>query len=1027
MEQEILKYWDEIKAFESSLEQSKDKPVFSFYDGPPFATGLPHYGHLLAGTVKDIVTRFAHQTGHHVERRFGWDCHGLPVEHEIDKMFEIHGIKDVEKMGIENYNAECRKIVMRYSKEWEKTVKRMGRWIDFENDYKTMNCEFMESVWWVFQKLFNENKVYRGFRVMPYSTACNTPVANFEATQNYKETQDPSVVVSFPLCSDESTSFVAWTTTPWTLPSNLALCVNPNFEYVYATNHKNTFILLESRMEMLPKDSYKITKRVRGSELNGIEYIPLFTSDGVFRVLCDEYVTSDTGTGIVHQAPAFGEDDLRVCLKNKIVTEDNVLCPIDESGIFHSTKYKGLYFKKADPLIIKDLKEQKRVLKQSTITHQYPFCWRSDTPLMYRAIPSWFVRVQEIRHELMKNNLQSQWVPSFVQEKRFHNWLSQARDWNVSRNRYWGTPIPIWTNKDYSEIICIGSIEELETLTNTKVKDLHRESIDHLVIKGKTGDLHRISEVFDCWFESGSMPYAQQHYPFENQKKFNAGFPASFIAEGIDQTRGWFYTLLVISTHLFKQTPFKNLIVTGLVLASDGKKMSKRLKNYPDPTVILDKYGADALRLYLCSSPAVRAENLNFKEQGVQKMVSSVLIPFNNCFNFFESQVLLLRKLFNVDFEPKQREPKNTMDLWILSALQSLIVFVRREMKAYKLYTVVPGIFDFIEKLTNMYIRYNRSRLKFQVSKEDGLQAIETLFVVIYNLNILLAPFAPFVTEKMFLNLKKYSKIPSKSVHFEMIPEPNLNLVDEVIERRVGNMQQVIEIVRLVRDQQNIGLKTPLREIIIIHEVEFLQDIEFLKTYLEIELNVRKVLVSTDEEKYHVSYRAEADFKTLGSKLRGNMPNVKKALSELTSLQVKEFKLKGELELAGSKLNNSEIKVSKFYSGKEYESASSFDLLVLVDVTQDLDLIQESLVREIINRVQRLRKKALLVPTDDVDYFCFISTDPSDQLKLALESKAFVVEKTLRQSIYLSRATGNIIAEENLEISGSHFILSLVK
>ncbi|OZJ03046.1 Isoleucine--tRNA ligase, cytoplasmic, partial [Bifiguratus adelaidae] len=584
-EEKILAFWKEIDAFNRSVELNKDKPAFSFFDGPPFATGLPHYGHLLAGTIKDIVTRYAHNTGHHVERRFGWDTHGLPVEYEIDKKLGIKGKDDVLKIGIPNYNAECRSIVMRYAGEWRTTVERMARWIDFDNDYKTLNPDFMETVWWVFKQLFDKDQVYQGFKVMPFSTACNTPLSNFESTQNYKDVNDPSIVISFPLVSDPEVQLLAWTTTPWTLPSNLALTVHPDYTYIKIKDHLtgHIYVLMEKRLEMIYKDvkkaKYEVLDRYKGKDMKGWEYKPMFDYfvskfKGVgWKIQVDTYVTDDSGTGIVHCAPAFGEDDYRVCLENGVITQDGYLpCPVDEKGCFMEevTDFAGQYVKDADKEIQKHIKHLGRMIVQSQFTHSYPFCWRSDTPLIYKAVPSWFVRVQPIIEKILKNNDKSRWVPAFVQEKRFANWIANARDWGISRNRYWGTPIPLWVSEDLEEIVCVGSIAELEELSGCgKLSDIHRESIDHITIPSKKGkgQLRRVEEVFDCWFESGSMPYAQQHYPFENKEKFQGTFPADFISEGLDQTRGWFYSLLVLSTHLFDEPPAKNVIVGGLVLA----------------------------------------------------------------------------------------------------------------------------------------------------------------------------------------------------------------------------------------------------------------------------------------------------------------------------------------------------------------------------------------------------------------------------------------------------------------------------
>ncbi|KJH52809.1 isoleucine--tRNA ligase [Dictyocaulus viviparus] len=675
-EEKILSTWEENETFKKSLTLAKGRPHFTFFDGPPFATGLPHYGHILAGTIKDVVTRWAHQNGFYVERRFGWDTHGLPVEYEVDKTLCIKGPSDVYEMGIGKYNMECRKIVMRYSREWETAVARMGRWIDFRNDYKTLYPWFMESVWWVFSQLFKKGLVYRGvkviiftltlyflvpqvfrlfLKVMPFSTSCHTPLSNFEAGQNYKDVVDPAVCVGFRLDEHPNRMMVAWTTTPWTLPSNLALCMHPDLDYLVVKDPADgvEYVVLEERLFELKKGDLQIIQKVKGRFFEGMTYQPLFsyfenmkTEKGAFRVLCNTFVTTDQGTGIVHQAPYFGEIDYQICLENGIITKDmKIICPVDESGRFTEevSDYKGIYVKDADKLICKRLKETGNLIKQGEVKHSYPFCWRSDTPLLYKAVPSWFIRVEQIIPMLLANNEQTYWVPSFVKEKRFANWLRDARDWAVSRNRFWGTPINLWVSDDYEEIVCPSSIAELERLTDSKIEDIHRESIDHLTIPSKTGrgTLRRVTEVFDCWFESGSMPYGQNHYPFENRKVFEDNFPADFIAEGIDQTRGWFYTLLVLSTALFNRPPFKNLICNGLVLASDGNKMSKRKKNYPDPMEVVQKYGADALRLYLINSPVVRGENLRFREEGVRDLLKDVFLPWFNAYRFFMQNVQL--------------------------------------------------------------------------------------------------------------------------------------------------------------------------------------------------------------------------------------------------------------------------------------------------------------------------------------------------------------------------------------------------
>ena len=729
-EDRVYELWQRLDAFATSTAQSAaaNRPRYVFFDGPPFATGLPHYGHILAGTIKDIVPRFAHMSGYHVERRFGWDTHGLPVEFEIDKKLGIRGPEDVAAMGIKAYNDECRAIVMRYAADWEAIIGRLGRWVDFKNDYKTLYPAFMESVWWVFKTLFTKGLVYKGVKVMPYSSACTTPLSNFESGQNYKDVVDPAVVVTFPLIDSPEVAFLAWTTTPWTLPSNLLLSVNPTLTYVKIRDLKSgqLYILMEARLEVLygkkaatPEtlaEECEVLERFPGATLAGTRYRPIFdyfadyaaeVEGRAFIVATGDFVTADSGTGIVHCAPFFGEDDYAVALKAGVIRRDGrVICPLDGACRFTDpvTDYRGLHVKEADKAIIKRLKAEGRLIKDGTVKHSYPFCWRSDTPLIYRAVPSWFVRVEQYSAQLLEANAQTYWVPDFVKEKRFGNWLREARDWAISRNRYWGTPIPLWVSDDGEEVVCVGSIAELEALSGRAgLTDLHRDTVDLITIPSARGPAHpplrRVPEVFDCWFESGSMPYAQSHYPFENRKAFEDNFPAHFIAEGVDQTRGWFYTLLVLSTMLFGKPPFRNLICNGLVLATDGQKMSKSKKNYPDPMGVVRKFGADALRLYLINSPVVRAENLKFREEGVQELLKEVFLPWFNAYRFLVQNIIIFEaegegegEKFIFDRRQLVRS-ENIMDRWILSFTQSLFKFVKAEMKGKWWFCLFLGSF----------------------------------------------------------------------------------------------------------------------------------------------------------------------------------------------------------------------------------------------------------------------------------------------------------------------------------------------
>ncbi|TAQ89310.1 hypothetical protein B7494_g2376 [Chlorociboria aeruginascens] len=1043
---------------EEAVELSEGRQRYTFYDGPPFATGLPHYGHLLASTIKDIIPRYWSMKGYHVERRFGWDTHGIPIEHEIDKKFGISGKDAVMEMGLAKYNEECRAIVMRYSAEWRSTIDRLGRWIDFDNDYKTMDPKFMESEWWAFKEIFDKGAVYQGYRVMPYSTALTTPLSNFEANQNYQDITDPAVVVSFPLLKDPDTCLLAWTTTPWTLPSHTGLAAHPEFDYIKIHDEASgkNYILLEKLLSTLYKDpkkaKFKTIEKIKGRDMLGWQYEPLFDyfydefKDYGFRVFNATYVTDDSGVGIVHQAPAFGEEDYNVAMEAGVISEKRPPPnPVDESGHFTSRvrDFVGQHVKAADKAIIKYLKGTGRLVVESQIRHSYPMCPRSDTPLIYRAVPSWFIRIPEIVPSMLENIKNTHWVPSFVREKRFASWIANARDWNVSRNRYWGTPIPLWVSDDLEEKVCVGSVAELKQLSGYEgeILDLHRDKIDHISIPSKMGkgQLKRIEEVFDCWFESGSMPYSSQHYPFENKDKFEKSFPGDFIAEGLDQTRGWFYTLLVLGTHLFGVSPFKNCVVNGIVLAEDGKKMSKRLKNYPDPSIVMSKYGSDALRLYLINSPVVRAEPLRFKESGVKEVVAKVLLPLWNSYKFFEGQVALLKKIENIDycFDPAAEATNtNVMDRWILAS-------------CYRLYTVVPRLLGLIDDTTNWYIRFNRKRLKGELGLDDTKHALNTLFEVLFTLTKGLAPFTPFITDNIYQRLlphipKNLQGEDSRSVHFLEFPTVREELFNKEIERRVGRMQRVIELARVSRERRTIGLKTPLKTLVVIHaDPVYLEDVGSLEGYITEELNVRDLVLSSDEAKYNVQYSVSADWPVLGKKLKKDVQKVKKALPNLTSQQVHQFVLDKSIVVDGIKLEDGDLVVKRALkedeSSKNLETNTDEDVLIILDAEIYSDLADERLVREIINRVQKLRKKAGLNSTDDVKMEYKVLSDPEKiGLSEAFVSQAQVLEKALRRPIdhhvitevegkIPDKAVEGVILEEEQEIQKAVFLLRLLK
>ena len=968
MEHDILKLWEESGTFQKSLENTRDKKPYIFYDGPPFATGLPHHGHLVASTIKDIVPRYWTMRGRYVLRRFGWDCHGLPIEHEIDKQLGVSAQQAVEELGVAGYNNECRAIVQRYVNEWRHTVTRIGRWIDFDDDYKTMDVWYMESVWWVFKQLWDKWLIYEGVKVMPVSTALGTPLANFEATSNYMDVQDPAITVLFKIVGEEA-YIAAWTTTPWTLPSNLALCVGEDIEYALVTDEegRDVYIAVDrlSAYDELPEKA-----RVSGKELVGKHYEPLFpyfadqNDLGAFVVVSDDYVTTESGTGVVHQAPAFGEDDYRVARENKI---EAFACPVTLHGEFTDevSDFAGQYVKDADKDIIKHLKDSGALFRQETIQHSYPYCYRSDTPLIYRAIPSWYVDVAPIQEKLIAANQQIRWVPGHIKDGRFGNWLEGAQDWAISRNRVWGTPLPVWKNDVTGNTLCMGSIEELASYTGVTVDDLHREHVDPLTftVAGEEGEYHRISEVLDCWFESGSMPYAQLHYPFENANVFSAGFPAEFIAEGLDQTRGWFYTLTVLAAAIYDKPAFRNVIVNGMVMAEDGKKMSKRLRNYTPPDELMEAYGADALRLYLINSGLVRGEEQRFADSGVRDMTRRALLPWYNAFSF-------LKTYASIDgWSPDKglHFGDNVLDQWLMSRLQTLKANITTEMEAYRLYNVVPQLFDFIEDLTNWYIRLNRSRYWGEEVTADKISAYSTLYTALLELSQVMAPFAPFLSEHLYRELANLTGVaPSpESVHLCDYPTAEDSYINPQLETAVDRMQQVILLGRQKREEVKIGLRTPLASLTVVNRDEaLLAEMKGLDSYIADELNVQAVRYDADESAY-LELVAKPNFPLLGKRLGKEMKRFQQAINSLSVEAIAQLQSDGSIEIEGEVFTTEEIEVLQ-NAREGTNTVSNSRIAVDLDCQLTPELIRGGMAREVVNRVQRARKEDGLEVSDRI-------------------------------------------------------------
>ena len=1005
MEMEILKYWAEGDVFKKSLARNAGKERYKFYDGPPFATGLPHYGHLLAGTIKDIVPRYQTMRGKYVERRFGWDTHGLPIEALAQDALGVSGTPEIKALGVDKFNEQCRSMVLKYVSEWRKTVTRMGRWVDFDHDYKTMNPDFMETIWWVFKQLWEQGRVYKSHRIMPYSWKLSTPLSNFEAGSNYKDVQDPTVTVRAKALAAESAAMKAllakeptvylliWTTTPWTLPENLMMCAGASIDYVAVRDvtdaAKPVYVMAKARLPHIFRkaDQYEVVAEFKGTELKGTEYEPIFPyfadkkAEGAFRVLNDDYVTTDDGVGIVHIAPAYGEDDFRVCREAGMLA---IVDPLDSSCNFTEQvpEYAGRFCKDCDKDIIKRLKAEGKLVHQATITHSYPFCDRTDTPLIYRAIDAWYVKVEDLHEKLAANNDGVHWTPEYVGDKRFGNWLKDARDWNISRNRFWGSCIPVWINDaDPDDMICVGSIAELEALSGQKVTDLHKHFVDKIVIEKDGRTYHRTPEVLDCWFESGSMPYAQQHYMGGADGKpdlanFSDFFPADFIAEGLDQTRGWFYTLMLLGTMLFGKSPYRNVVVNGLVLAEDGKKMSKRLKNYPDPTLMLDTYGADAIRLYMIYSPVVRAENLKFSENGVKQLLRDLLIPWWNAYSFFVTYA-------NVDgfhdAEVVVPDSDNVLDKWICSSMETLIADVTAAMDQYDLQRAVRPFVAFIEDLTNWYIR--RSRRRFWKSTDDGdkLSAYRTLRYVLVQLSKVAAPFTPFISETIYRNLKGASD--PESVHLCDFPTARAGARDLKLEQEMAAVQAIVKLGRQLRVDNDLKVRQPLSKILVAGVDTKLDDL------LLDELNIKAVEYIADETALcDVSFKA--NFKTLGRKCGPKMKAVAAAIAAMTSFN-------GSAMVEGFELTAEDVLVTrKPKAGMVVASEGA--VVVGLETALTPELVAEGLAREFVSNVQSMRKEADFEVTQRIA----VTVEADAELRAALEAHAdYVKAETLATTL----------------------------
>ena len=1027
LEEEILGFWEQNKIFEKSISQREKESEFVFYDGPPFATGLPHFGHFVPSTIKDIIPRYQCMKGKKVERRFGWDCHGLPVENLIEKELGLNSKTEIENYGVADFNEACRASVLRYVKEWRQTITRLGRWVDFDRDYRTMEADYMETIWWVMKSLWDKGLLYEGHYILPYCPRCATVLSNHELNLGgYQDVHDPAITVRFKVTGERgnplNTYLLAWTTTPWTLPSNLALTLGPDIDYVLIEDISaphDHYILAEARLPAYYKDSseYKIVWRKKGAQLAGIQYEPLFPyfkdAPASFRTFTGDFVTTEDGTGIVHTAPGFGEDDARV-LKG---TGIPVICPVDAECRFTDevSDFAGLFVKDADKAIIEKLKAEGKLVKRDQILHSYPHCWRCSSPLIYRAVGSWFISVEKVKKDMLEANSQIYWVPEHIKEGRFGKWLEGARDWAVSRSRYWGNPLPIWRCPDCGKKVCVGSRAELKELSGVYPKDLHKHFVDEITIPcGCGAKMTRVPEVLDCWFESGAMPYAQNHYPFENKEFFDSHFPSDFISESLDQTRGWFYTLTVLAAALFKKPAFKNCIVSGLVLASDGKKMSKSLRNYTDPTEVINTFGADALRLFLVHSAVLKADDLRYSDEGVRDIMKSIIIPLWNAYSFFVTYA----NIDKVTAKDAPEKPVNLLDQWILSETQTLVEKTGGALDAYDLSRSVDPILRFIDLLNNWYIRRSRRRFWRSGNDSDKLEAYGALYEALKTLIMVAAPFMPFTTDAIWQNLRLESD--PESVHLADFPVPAEKRRNKPLEFRMASVMSAVSIGRALRSQCNIKARQPLRkaELVTRNKDERNALVEMVDIIRE-ELNVKEIVFSDNEEDL-VEYEVKANFRALGKELGRDMKAAAARIENLSHAEIQSViegsSLSIDIACEGG-VRTLEITADKLDIRRNEKAnlrvLNEGTLTVGLDTEITRELSMEGDIRDFIRGVQNARKEMGLEVTDRIELYVY----GSDSLKEAWDRfNLLASEETLATKTAWAKTDGQTEIEAGDEI-----------
>jgi isoleucyl-tRNA synthetase len=1029
LEERVLASWRAAGTFQASVERrpagAGGANEFVFYDGPPFANGLPHYGHLLTGYVKDVVPRFQTMRGRRVERRFGWDCHGLPAEMEAEKELGVHGRQAILAYGMERFNAHCRTSVQRYTEEWRRFVERQARWVDFDRDYKTMDLSFMESVMWGFKTLYDKGLVYESYRVMPYSWAAETPLSNFETRldDSYRPRQDPAITVAFdlePASGDPGPlKVLVWTTTPWTLPSNLALAVGPDVEYALLRKDDAVYVIGAEAAAKYERELAGAARvgTVRGAELVGRRYGPLFPyfadreAGGAFRVLGAAFVDTEEGTGVVHLAPGFGEDDQATCQENGI----EVVCPVDEKGEFTAEvpDYQGLQVFDANKPIIQRLKAEGKLVRHETYEHNYPHCWRTDTPLIYRAISSWYVKVTAFRERMLALNQEIAWYPEHVRDGQFGRWLEGARDWSISRNRFWGSPIPIWRSDDpaYPRVDVYGSLDELERDFGVRPTDLHRPFIDELTRPNPddpTGKstMRRVPDVLDCWFESGSMFYAQVHYPFENKEWFDDHFPANFITEYVAQTRGWFYTMHVLATALFHDTPlagrppFRSCLCHGIVVDEDGKKLSKRKKNYPSPDEVFDQHGSDALRWFLCSSPVMRGGDIAIdrKGKGIGENVRLVLLPIWNAYSFFT----LYANADGVRAIERFDGYTNWLDRYVLAKTRGVLDDVTGALDGYDLPKACNAIRGMLDALNNWYIRRSRPRFWKAEHDQDKRDAYDALYTVLVNLCRIAAPLLPFVTEEIYRGLTG-----EESVHLADWPENTELQGDDALVRSMDFVREICSVALGLREQHRVRVRLPLPRVIVAGYQS--AGLAQFRELIADEVNVKEVDLGGAAEDL-VTQELKLNARALGPRVGSRMKDLLAAardgrweLRDVDEMRVLDLDLwPDEWSLR--------LKPKEGLEGLAVAGIPTHDnAVVALDVETTPELELEGLARDVIRQVQQARKAAGLHVSDRIRLWL----DGDDDVRAAVAAhRAEIAEQTLAAELELGPAPGGVAAQQ---------------